>query len=370
MSGRPGVLPERDAHDAALSDGLAPGAAALAVLFTVFAVWHAVEFPRAVATVMVPLAAGTALTAGAVYLVLRRARMPVGWSHPVAALLAVLALLNCVVQLALTGGLQLTVNVLMLIIAVGVCMVDPRWVVGLTLGFAGTWIAAVVVLAGTGPLSTVVSNLIIALVVAVMSNLLRRRTLVRLLEAQERLQETSQRCDLTGLLNRRGFLDAAQRRMDSGQAVTVWFIDVDELKTVNDRHGHDSGDLLLRDVAGVLATVFADGTVARLSGDEFAVMEGAATGPELAHRHQLLEEHLDAVAADRPWSTRVSAGTAAARSGQSLGEVLRAADTAMYTVKAARRRATLPRATAAPAAPVLDALGAGVPGMVGAPAAG
>lgn len=330
------VRSERRAHDAALADGLVPSCAIFALLFAVFAVWHALEFPWAIASVMVPLAAGTAASSAAIYLVLRRRPLPAGWAHPVAAFLAVLALVNCVVQLDLTGGDLLTVNVLMLVIGVGVCLVDLRWVAGLAVGFALVWIAAVAHL-GTEPISRVVSNLLIALVVGAMSNVLRRRTLRRLLQAQDRLEEVSRRCELTGLLNRRGFLELAERRMASGSPVTVWFIDVDDLKSVNDRHGHEAGDLLLREVGAVLGTVFSDAVVARLSGDEFAVLEGAVSPGELARRHERLTERLDAVGAATNRPTQVSAGTASARPGESLEDVLAAADAAMYAVKLARR---------------------------------
>jgi hypothetical protein len=115
---------------------------------------------------------------------------------------------NCVVQLALTGSDDLTLNVLLLIVGVGVCVVDPVWVAGLTTTFAATWIVAELLYGPPGLGAGGVADLLIALVVAAMANALRRRTLSRLLLAQRELRELSERCELTGLLNRRGFLDA------------------------------------------------------------------------------------------------------------------------------------------------------------------
>jgi diguanylate cyclase (GGDEF)-like protein len=171
-----------------------------------------------------------------------------------------------------------------------------------------------------------------------MANVLRRRTLSRLLQAQAALRELSQRCELTGLLNRRGFLEAAERRMDAG-SVTLWFLDVDDLKQVNDRHGHDVGDVLLLSVATALTDVFPDAVVARLSGDEFAVVEGEGPQPAVEERRHELWERMAEAAAATGLPVRVSTGTARSRPGQDLSEALSAADAAMYADNAAKRAA-------------------------------
>jgi diguanylate cyclase (GGDEF)-like protein len=183
-----------------------------------------------------------------------------------------------------------------------------------------------------------VADLLIALVVAAMANALRRRTLSRLLLAQRELRELSERCELTGLLNRRGFLDAAQRRMTRGGAVTLWFIDVDDLKQVNDQQGHDVGDLLLLCVATALEEVFPDAVVARLSGDEFAVVEDEASVRAQSARLAQLEQRLALPTTATGLPVQVSTGTATSEPGQDLSELLSAADAAMYRAKAAKRR--------------------------------
>lgn len=307
-----------------------------AALYAVFTVWHLVALTPAEAAVMSPLALVTAIVTAALALRFRRAGFALGRAHPVAAIVAVLVLVNCSVQLVLTGGPDLTLNVLMLVIGIGVCMVDPRWVVGLSVGTAAVWVVLTSVV-GVPSESGVVSNVTTAVVVSGLSNGLRRRTLWRLVTAQERLEETNRRCDLTGLLNRRGFMDVAGRQVLAGAPTTVWFLDVDGLKVVNDQLGHDEGDVLLRDVAQALTDVFPGAVVARLSGDEFAVLEGACSPDAVAARQARLTEHLDAVARRTGRTTRVSAGTAGARPGDELSDVLAAADAAMYAVKAARR---------------------------------
>jgi diguanylate cyclase (GGDEF)-like protein len=336
---------DRHAYGEALADGFRPSCSVLALLFLVFAVWHAVEFPPEVARTMVPVALASAALAGATYVVLGRRRLPPCRAHPLGAVLATVTFANCVVQFALTGDDHLTRNVLLLVIAIGVCLVDPWWIAGLTGGIATSWLVSVALLGTVGQVPRTAADLMIALCVAALASILRRRTLYRLLSAQARLRELSQRCELTGLLNRRGFLDAAERRMLAGHPVTLWFLDVDDLKQVNDRHGHEAGDLLLLAVARALEDVFPDAVVARLSGDEFAVVDADASAADLERRRRRLDARLAVCAGAPGLPVRVSTGTATARSGQDLGEVLGAADAAMYAGKAAKRAA---RAAVAP----------------------
>ena len=81
---------------------------------------------------------------------------------------------------------------------------------------------------------------------------------------------------MTGLLNRKGFADESARlaksAVSSGEALTMLSVRLDRFKSVNDRHGHDVGDELLRRLAsGILGLVNRQVAVARLSGDEFAL---------------------------------------------------------------------------------------------------
>lgn len=90
-------------------------------------------------------------------------------------------------------------------------------------------------------------------------------------------EEASQRDLLTGLLNRRGLESSLEQILSqtrqSGRYVIIGLIDVDNLKTINDSHGHPTGDKALKDVAEVLRrNVRDDDVVARVGGDEFAVV--------------------------------------------------------------------------------------------------
>jgi diguanylate cyclase (GGDEF)-like protein len=107
---------------------------------------------------------------------------------------------------------------------------------------------------------------------------------------------------LTGLPGRRAF-DDALKRIDGPCAVAM--VDVDRFKTVNDRHGHDVGDQVLRMVAGVLEHVGPGGRAYRYGGEEFAVLfpgrSAAECVPALEARRGAVEAATFTVrAADRP----------------------------------------------------------------------
>jgi diguanylate cyclase (GGDEF)-like protein len=91
----------------------------------------------------------------------------------------------------------------------------------------------------------------------------------------EELQHAASHDPLTGLSNRAGFGRRMSRVLDGAgdDEVGLLFIDLDGFKAVNDAHGHDVGDALLREAAKRLSSVVrAEDTVARLGGDEFAVI--------------------------------------------------------------------------------------------------
>jgi diguanylate cyclase (GGDEF)-like protein len=130
---------------------------------------------------------------------------------------------------------------------------------------------------------------------ALQSALSELQTSVREREAQrEVLNERATRDFLTGLLNREAALEAleldlARVRRGGGQLIlAVLFIDLDELKKINDSLGHDRGDWALRGLAGALrATTRASDVVARFGGDEFVVGwlgNAGSDGPELLAR--------------------------------------------------------------------------------------
>jgi diguanylate cyclase (GGDEF)-like protein len=104
-----------------------------------------------------------------------------------------------------------------------------------------------------------------------------RATAARLAQQDAALRELALVDPLTGLRNRRGFLEIAEHELQvclrRGSATALLFIDVDGLKEVNDAHGHAVGDALLRDVADVLrSTTRESDLLSRVGGDEFCVL--------------------------------------------------------------------------------------------------
>jgi diguanylate cyclase (GGDEF)-like protein len=148
--------------------------------------------------------------------------------------------------------------------------------------------------------------------------------------------------DLTGLYNRRGFLNLATRDLRvarrGDETLLVSFADLDDLKHVNDTAGHAVGDRALRDTAGILRQTFRESDlVARIGGDEYAVLVRHA-GPEsasvLADR---LKRHMREFnrRAGRPYQLSISLGFATHKASTlgSVAGLLDRADRALYRDK-------------------------------------
>ncbi|WP_181704614.1 bifunctional diguanylate cyclase/phosphodiesterase [Chthonobacter rhizosphaerae] len=145
---------------------------------------------------------------------------------------------------------------------------------------------------------------------------------------------------LTGLANRAAFqrhLDEALAATDA-EAVSVIFVDLDGFKETNDTYGHETGDTLLRVVAAAFrATLGGGGFLARIGGDEFAVV---TTGFEAGRRASLSAERMIATLehpldiGGRAVAVGASIGIAVAdEETMSAVELVRRADVAMYAAK-------------------------------------
>lgn len=152
--------------------------------------------------------------------------------------------------------------------------------------------------------------------------------------------------ELTGLLNRRGFMEGAVRACLPGRPFAVLALDLDRFKDVNDRHGHAAGDDLLAMFAHVLrAQVRASDVVARMGGEEFGVLlpglalEDACRTAErirAAFRSQAAALKLPGVAGTV--SIGVAVGIAPANGvPESISPLLARADAALYRAKAQGR---------------------------------
>ena len=151
--------------------------------------------------------------------------------------------------------------------------------------------------------------------------------------------------ELTGLSNRRGFLRLAQKVLDvcARQSVpaTVVYADLDDLKGINDRFGHDEGDRAIREAAAMLTTTLRTSDVlARLGGDEFcALLTGTGTAEDAVERLRVAVEERNA-RPSTPYRLAFSVGVAAFDPGAPapIAELLQRADVEMYGAKQRNRR--------------------------------
>ncbi|MEV6597569.1 bifunctional diguanylate cyclase/phosphodiesterase [Actinoplanes sp. NPDC051346] len=142
--------------------------------------------------------------------------------------------------------------------------------------------------------------------------------------------------DLTGLANRRRFEQALGAALAAGR-IQVALLDLDDFKGVNDRLGHGVGDRLLTVVAHRLNAALPDGVlVARMGGDEFAVLMPRATSDAADQIVARLAEALDVPVAAGEHELLIGASIGVT-DGDGTGdpyEVMRRADVAMYAAKA------------------------------------
>ena len=146
--------------------------------------------------------------------------------------------------------------------------------------------------------------------------------------------------ELTGILNRRGFYEFGQRTLDIIQemehAGIVFYADMDNLKKINDTHGHDAGDFAIKLMADIFKKVFRlNDVVGRLSGDEFGIV---APGMVVEHV-PLIRKKIDEVckkeskANKLPYTLSVSVGYATLEKSSMLKQLMAEADEMLYKEK-------------------------------------
>jgi len=170
----------------------------------------------------------------------------------------------------------------------------------------------------------------------------------RMAEQRDRidhLERMSLTDELTGILNRRGLKRSLGRTIAStaryNEAAMLGFIDLDDFKAINDTLGHLAGDAVLRGVARALKdNTRTTDTVARISGDEFAVILTRCSPEQGAQRMERLKQILNNTIIqyhDTSISVKCSMGIRSINGITDPEELIRGADEAMYRDKENRR---------------------------------
>lgn len=173
-----------------------------------------------------------------------------------------------------------------------------------------------------------------------------QQLIAQLENEHERSSRAASTDHLSGLYNRRQFLEVASRvlieQRNKRRLLTVLFIDLDRFKSINDTLGHRIGDLLLQAVAGRIRRLLGPGDhAARFGGDEFLVLlAGDRTEQEIVNWVDTLTQRLSATyqLEGSEVNTSSSIGIAICpRDTQDVDTLIRYADVAMYSAKRAGR---------------------------------
>lgn len=152
---------------------------------------------------------------------------------------------------------------------------------------------------------------------------------------------------LTGILNRRGFYNEAEKRIrrshQKGRNVLIIYADMNNLKIINDRYGHEEGDYSLKLIGSFLEAIVKDkGIAGRIGGDEYACVieyDKSDGGEEVLNNLYRRFEEFNAKS-DKPYNVMVSAGACVwgREETMTLQEALTQADEKLYEVKQYRKK--------------------------------
>lgn len=148
---------------------------------------------------------------------------------------------------------------------------------------------------------------------------------------------------LTGLYNRRYVYQFMEQQGDN--PLTVFYLDLDNFKTVNDRYGHQEGDRALLLTTQILQKCMPDDMIARIGGDEFLIIKaGECSKPKAEETKLWLQEQLDSAFAADEHLNKISASIGTSHSGQGIVVVdalIGEADVLMYQEKSRKKAASL-----------------------------
>ncbi|MBT0586190.1 sensor domain-containing diguanylate cyclase [Alteromonas oceanisediminis] len=175
-------------------------------------------------------------------------------------------------------------------------------------------------------------------------------------EEKSKAYHTAAQDELCAVMNRRGWLLAAQRKVDFHQSrggmLVLNYIDLNDFKTINDQHGHSTGDKVLQTVAKIIRhQAREDDLVGRIGGDEFVVLSHALTRGQADRIHQRFRQKLHFIELSvhgQLFHLSASVGVTVENSyAADLSRMLECADQQMYTAKRERGAAKSADTTAA-----------------------
>ena len=172
------------------------------------------------------------------------------------------------------------------------------------------------------------------------------KDVTELKQMEQKLRTLSVTDELTGLYNRRGFFIMVEQLLKltkrHKKGIFMLYADVDNLKEINDKLGHQEGDLALIDTANILKTTYRDtDIVARLGGDEFVVIPVGGAGDNVELITGRLQENLESHAAEGSRNYRLSVSLGVSyydpESPCSIDELLKRGEKLMYEQKMLKR---------------------------------
>lgn len=163
---------------------------------------------------------------------------------------------------------------------------------------------------------------------------------VDVIEYLESIKELANRDHLSKLFNRRYFFvegdGVYQKNLKSGKSVTLAMVDIDHFKKINDNYGHESGDLVLKQMSTILTDTLPNQLVARLGGEEFAVMLSDCDESEAKQRLERLRKRVENTVVNthqHELKFTVSIGVYQTQPNTPLDVALREADVCLYQAK-------------------------------------
>lgn len=271
--------------------------------------------------------------------------LPPRYNNPLFAIVILATAFDSVYTQALVRDPMFTINVMMVIIGAGMCIVSCRWALAATLPPTIAWFAFAAPPMRTSDGRSAATIVLFGFCAAAIINTGRRTALTRLARVAHEAERAAVVDDLTQVYNRRGLAMVASHVVTTarrlGEDVGVLVLDIDRFKAVNDKLGHLAGDRVLVAVTeAITSSGRANDVVARWGGDEFVVVT-LGKPPEAAVLARRVEDRLYAHGVRDGDGARITVSVGAASANlidaDGVDRLIDEADAAMYDGRAQLR---------------------------------